>query len=138
VGSLTIGENATVTGYIRSDSAFTISTTTIIDENKNFIHSIDTVSDGDTTPDVTGFTWLVYNGTTTNDTITNLDNAVIGVEYTLIGNAGSYIMVIEDSGNFNLNTSSGTWDGDNDNTLTVICTATDTFIEKCRSVNINP
>jgi hypothetical protein len=96
------------------------------------ILTIGTITDADKTPDVTGSNMWLYGGFETSDTLTNLDNAIIGVKYTLIGNSDTYLLVIEDSENFKLSSSVAL--GINDN-ITLLCIAANTFIEIAKSNN---
>lgn len=58
----------------------------------------------DKTPDVTGYSVLKYinSPSVSNDTITDLDNAVVDAEYTIIGSSDTYKIVIEDSSIFKM------------------------------------
>lgn len=59
------------------------------------------IADNDATPDMSGYNVFTYNGTANAVTITDFDNPIVGMIYTIIGNSDIYTVTIADSGNFN-------------------------------------
>lgn len=106
--------------------------------NGTHVQATGTITDNDATPDVSAVNILTYAGSANSVTVTDLDNPQPGAIYYIIGNSATYTITIQDSGNFNLNTSDGNWVGSVDDVLVLLCVADNSYIEISRSINVNP
>jgi hypothetical protein len=83
----------------------------------------------DATPSVTGGTEFVTNANTAATAITKFDNAVVGTTYIIHGAGSTNASTIANAGNFTLTAAMTLSTG---KSITLICTATDTFAEISR------
>lgn len=85
-----------------------------------------TIAADDTTPDVTGCTWLTTSANSGATAITDLDNPVVGALYCIIGGSATNSSTIADSGNFAL---SGAFTAGLDDVLCLYVQADNDYIE---------
>jgi hypothetical protein len=91
-----------------------------------------TIADNDATPDMSSAQIWTYNGTSNSVTVTDFDNPVVGIIYTIIGNSDTYTITINDAGNFNL---SANWTGGVDDVITIYVQSDNDYIEISRTDN---
>jgi hypothetical protein len=100
----------------------------------SIVHVSGLIADNDATPDVTGKDVWIYNGSANSVTVTDLDNPTVGTKYTIIGNSDTYILTINDGGNFSLSGGVNFSMGIND-VIVLYCIADNNYIEVSRSDN---
>ena len=105
-----------------------------IELKNTFVESQGTIADNDATPDVAGENIFTYSGSANSVTITDLDNPTAGAIYTIIGNSDTYLVTIQDGGNFNLSGGVDFVLGQYD-TMVLYCVADNVYIEISRSDN---
>jgi hypothetical protein len=102
-------------------------------EYRGAINNQNVFTADDATPDVANGTIFMTSGDNSGAlTITNLDNAVVGVSYTIMGGDGANATTISDGGNFSLD-GAADWTGDIGSTITLYCRAASDFVELSRS-----
>lgn len=95
-------------------------------------HSVVTIADGDTTPDVSGGEMFITSANTNATAITDLDNPTVGQTITLIGGSDTNASTIADGGNFKLNAAMTLG---LDDSITLFVKADNNYIELSRSIN---
>lgn len=114
---LDVSGNAHISGYLKTGTG--------------------TIANNDSVPSVASYNTFIYNGTANSVSIDALNNHVVGVYYTIIGNSNTYTISVPDgtvAGGDSFNLSSA-WTGGASDVLVLYCTAADTFIEVSRSDN---
>ena len=97
-----------------------------------FPHTIITIADGDTTPDISGGTIFITSANTGATEITDLDNPTVGQVVTLIGGSDTNSSTIADGGNFKL---SAAMTLGLDDSITLFVKADNYYVEISRSIN---
>ncbi|MBA7575797.1 hypothetical protein ES708_17633 [subsurface metagenome] len=95
-------------------------------------HTIITIADGDTTPDISGGNIHITSSNTGAIEITDLDSPTIGQIVTLIGGSDNNSSTISDAGNFKL---SAAMTLGLDDSITLFVKADNYYVELSRSVN---
>lgn len=126
---LFIDNSNTTTPLIYGD--FSVNTLTI---NGTQIKPTGTIADNDATPDVAGYNVMTYGGSSNSVIITDLDNPVIGAKYMIIGNSDTYMITINDGGNFHMSGGASFVLGNRD-IIVFRCIADNDYIEISRSDN---
>jgi len=96
-------------------------------EYRGAVEGNNTFTADDATPSVAdGSTFFTASDNTGPVTITDLDDAIVGKTYTIIGADGVETTTIPNSGNFNL---SDDWTGDVGSYINIYCRGVDDFVE---------